>query len=106
MPPEAITEITGLDPTYSAREAAAVLGRSFSWVDQRVRNGDFVRPDGTVIEPKRTAGCYRYFTTDMLQDIAKCCYRHRWFSLKEVKSTFLELAMDIHCDPGDDEVPS
>jgi hypothetical protein len=30
----------GVEPTFSAREAAALLGRSFSWLDQRVRTGD------------------------------------------------------------------
>ena len=48
----------GLEPTYSAREAAVLLGRSYSWLDQRVRNGQFVRPDGTVVQPLRTAGRY------------------------------------------------
>ena len=38
-----------VEPTYSAREAAALLGRSYSWLDQRVRKGQFTRPDGTVV---------------------------------------------------------
>jgi hypothetical protein len=50
------TQIVGLEPTYSAREAAALLGRSFSWLDQRVRNGDFVLTDGTVLQPLRWLG--------------------------------------------------
>ncbi|CPR11817.1 hypothetical protein BN971_03107 [Mycobacterium bohemicum DSM 44277] len=39
------------DPTYSAREAAALLGRSFSWLDRRVRRDEFVLADGTVVQP-------------------------------------------------------
>lgn len=35
----------GIEPTFSAREAAALLGRSYSWLDQRVRNGEFALPD-------------------------------------------------------------
>src|SRR6476619_1945449 len=80
--PDSITQIAalGLEPTYSAREAAALLRRSYSWLDQRLRNGQFVRPDGTVVRPLRTAGGYRWFTTAMLRDIATSCYRHRWYS--------------------------
>ena len=60
----------GIEPTYSAREAAVLLGRSYSWLDQRVRNDQFVLPDGTVVRPLRTAGGYRRFTLAMLEDIA------------------------------------
>jgi len=59
-----------IEPTYSAREAAVLLGRSYSWLDQRVRNDQFVLPDGTVVRPLRTAGGYRRFTLAMLEDIA------------------------------------
>jgi len=31
-----------LQPTYSAREAAALLGKSYSWLDQRVRTDRLV----------------------------------------------------------------
>ena len=55
--PDAITQIAGLrlEPTYSAREAALLLGRSYSWLDQRLHAGQFVRPDGTFVQPLRTA---------------------------------------------------
>jgi len=93
--PDSITQITalGLEPTYSAREAAALLGRSYSWLDQRLRKGQFVLPDGTVVQPLRTAGGYRRFTTAMLRDIATSSYRQHWFSMEKVKLTFFELAM-------------
>jgi hypothetical protein len=61
------TSIAGSEPTFSAREAAAVLKRSYSWLDQRLRRGELVRHDGTVIEPLRTTGGYRYFTLVMLR---------------------------------------
>ena len=50
------TDALGLEPTYSAREAAAMLGRSYSWLDQRLRAAQFVLPDGTTVQPLRTPG--------------------------------------------------
>jgi hypothetical protein len=94
-----------LEPTYSAREAAALLGRSYSWLDQRLRHGEFVRPDGSVLEPLRAASGYQYFSIEMLQDIAAYCYRCHWYSYDELKSVIRELAMDANCDAGDDEIP-
>ena len=32
--------------------------------------------------------------------------RQRWFSFGELKSVFLELATDVHCDTGAGEIPS
>jgi len=83
----------GLEPTYSAREAAVLLGRSYSWLDQRLRQDQFTLPDGTVLEPLRTPGGYRRFTIAMLRDIALCGYRHHWFSMEKLKSTFYQLAI-------------
>ena len=45
----------GIEPSYSPREAAVLLGRSYSWLDQRLHAGQFVRPDGTFVQPLRTA---------------------------------------------------
>jgi hypothetical protein len=70
-------------------------------VDQRVRNGELLRPDGTAVEPSRTAGGYRYFTTDMLRDIAACCYKHHWYSFDEMKAVLLELYRDAHGGTGE-----
>jgi hypothetical protein len=106
MSADNVTQIAGLEPTYSAREAAAVLKRSYSWLDQRLRRGEFVRLDGTQVQPLRSPGGYRYFSIEMLKDIAKCCYRHHWFSFKELKSVFRELAMAVSSDIGDDEIPA
>ena len=106
--PDSITQIAapGVEPTYSAREAAVLLGRSYSWLDQRVRNGQFVRPDGTVVQPLRTAGGYRRFTTAMLRDIATSSYRQHWFSMEKLRSTFRQLAMAAHRDTGEYKIPS
>jgi hypothetical protein len=95
----------GLEPTYSARGAAALLGRSYSWLDQRLREEKFILPDGTVVRPLRTAGGYRRFTLAMLKEIALSSYRQHWFSMDELKSTFLELAMVAYRDTGEYEIP-
>jgi hypothetical protein len=101
MSSHAITEIAGLEPTFSAREAAVILGRSFSWLDQHVRNGDFVLPDGTVLQPLRASSGYRYFTIEMLRETATCCYRNHWYSFDELKSVFRELAQAVPGDIGE-----
>ena len=41
--PTTVIAALGLEPAYSAREASALLGRSYSWLDQRLRE----RPNGT-----------------------------------------------------------
>src|SRR5271168_1983407 len=103
---DASTEIAGVEPTYSAREAAALLGRSFSWLDQRTRKDQFVLRDGTTVQPLRTPGGYRRFTLAMLKDIAISSYNQHWFSMDKLKFTFRELAMTAYRDTGDYEIPS
>jgi hypothetical protein len=100
MSPDPTAQIAALriEPTYSAREAAALLGRSFSWLDQRVRNDEFVLPDGTVVRPFRTPGGYRRFTPEMLKDIAICSRNHHWFSWEKLQTTLRELAMAAYRD--------
>ncbi|WP_419538266.1 hypothetical protein [Mycobacterium colombiense] len=93
MPPNATTRIAGFEPTYSAREAAALLRRSYSWLDQRLRGGEFAAPDGSVLEPLRAANGYRYFSIQMLWEVATYCYRRRWYSFDELKTIFRELAI-------------
>jgi hypothetical protein len=95
----------GLTPTYSAREAAALLGRSFSWLDQRVRKSQFALVDGTVVRPLRTPGGYRRFTLAMLEDIALSSYRNHWFSMGHLKSTYRELLTAAHRDTGEYKIP-
>ena len=99
--PDQLIAALGVEPTYSAREAAALLGRSFSWLDQHLRSGDFTLADGTVIRPLRTPGGYRYFSIELLIEIATCCYRHRWYSFDELKSVFRKLDITVDGDTGE-----
>jgi hypothetical protein len=96
----------GLEPTYSAREAAGLLGRSYSWLDQRIRNDEFVLPDGTVVQPLRTPGGYRRFTLAMLEDIALSSYRNHWFSMDNLKSTYRQLLVAAHRETGEYKIPN
>ena len=93
MSPDSTAQIAalGIEPTYSAREAALLLRRSYSWLDQRLRQDQFIRPDGTTVQPLRTQGGYRRFTLAMIEDIALSSYRHHWFSMNKLKSTYREL---------------
>ena len=79
------TDALGLEPTYSAREAAAMLGRSYSWLEQRLREAQFVLPDGTTVQPLRTPGGYRRFTLPMLRDIIVASTRQGWFSVEDTR---------------------
>jgi hypothetical protein len=108
MSPDPTAQIAALriEPTYSAREAAVLLGRSYSWLDQRVRGGQFVMPDGSVVQPLRTPGGYRRFRQSTLRDIALCCYRHRWFTMDALKLVLRELAVAAHRDTGKYKIPS
>jgi hypothetical protein len=105
--PDSITQVIalGLEPSYSAREAAAHLGRSYSWLDQRVRKEQFVLPDGTVVQPLRTSGGYRRFTLAMLEDIALSSYRQHWFSMEKLKSTYRELLVAAYREIGECKIP-
>jgi hypothetical protein len=107
MSSDAVAQIAalGIEPTYSARKAAALLGRSYSWLDQRLRRGEFVRPDGSVVLPVRSPGGYRYFSIEMLREIACCCYRHHWFSFDELKSVFHALAVAAYGNTGENKIP-
>ena len=108
MPPHPTAQIAalGIEPTYSAREAAHLLRRSYSWLDQRLRQDQFIRPDGTTVQPLRTQGGYRRFTLAMLEDIALSSYRHHWFSMNKLKSTYRELLIAAHRETGEYKIPS
>jgi hypothetical protein len=99
--PTPIIAALGVEPTYSAREAADLLGRSYSWLDQRLRKDQFVLPDGTVVQPLRTPGGYRRLSLEMLKDVALSSYRLGWFSFGELKSIFYKLARDADGDTGE-----
>jgi transposase len=104
--PTRLIAALGVERTYSAREAAALLGRSYSWIDQRVRAGQFTNPDGSVLQPLRTPGGYRRFRQSTLRDIALCCYRHRWFTMDALKLVLRELAIAAYRDTGEYKIPS
>jgi len=82
----------------------AALGRSYSWLDQKLRRDQFIRPDGTTVQPFRTQGGYRRFTLAMLEDIALSSYRHHWFSMNKLKSTYRELLIAAHRETASREV--
>jgi hypothetical protein len=103
--PTPIIAALGIQPTYSARQAAVLLARSYSWLDQRLREDQFIRPDGTTVQPLRTQGGYRRFTLAMLEDIALSSYRRHWFSMNELKSTYGELLMAAHRQTGEYKIP-
>ena len=102
--PTPVSAALRVEPTFSAREAA-LLGRSYSWLDQRLRKGQFVLPDGTVVQPLRTAGGYRRFTLAMLEDFALSSYRSHWFSMGHLKSTYRELLLAAHRETGEYKIP-
>jgi hypothetical protein len=106
--PDSITQLAarGIEPTYSAREAAALLGRSFSWLDQGLRDNKFTLTDGTRVQPRRTSGGYRRFTLAMLEDIALSSYRHGRFPMEKLKFTYQELLMAAHAETGEYKIPS
>jgi hypothetical protein len=104
--PTTIIATLGVEPTYSAREAAALVGRSFSWLDQRMRNEQFILLDGTAVQPLRTPGGYPRFTLAMLEEIALSSYRNHWFSMGHLKSTYRELLVAAHRETGEYKIPS
>ena len=79
------TAAIGLEPTYCAQEAEAMLGLSYSWLDQGLRARQFVAPDGTTIQPLRTQAGYRRFTLEMLRDIIAASAHHGWFSVEDIR---------------------
>jgi hypothetical protein len=104
--PIAEIAVLGLEPTYSAREAAALLGRSYSWLDQRLRRGQFVLPDVTTGAAVTNGWGDRRFTRETLRDIALSSHRSGWFSMKTVRSAFRELAMAADRETGEYNIPS
>lgn len=61
---------------FSSVEAAALFGRSVSWVSRGLREGVFTYPDGSVVTPGRaTRGNRLQFTVPMLRAMAWSSYR-------------------------------
>jgi hypothetical protein len=77
-----------------------MLGRSYSWLDQRLRGGEFFRRDGTTVQPTRTAAGYRRFTIRILRDIIEASARRGWFSVEDTRSALRELLLAAHRESG------
>ena len=103
--PTALVASLGVEPTYSPREAAGLLGRSHSWLDQGLRAGRFALPDGTPARPLRTAGGYRRFTLGMLRDVAASSAERGWFTLDELRSAIRGLLIAAHAATGEYRFP-
>ena len=84
--PTPIIAALDIQPTYSAREAAVLLGRSYSWLDQRLRKTSSSCLTAPPCSRYGQQGGYRRFTLAMLEDIALSSYRHHWFSMNKLKS--------------------
>ena len=99
----ALTTANRVEPTYSAREAAVLLGRSYSWLDQRVRKAScWTVPSCAVTDAGRLPAVHY----PMLKDIAICCRDHHWFSWEKLKATLLDLAVASYRDTGEYKIPS
>jgi hypothetical protein len=94
------TAALGLQPSYSAQEAAAMLGRSYSWLDQGLRAGQFVAPDGNTVQPLRTPGGYRRFTPEMLRDIIVASTRQGWFSVEDIRFALRAVIEESYRETG------
>jgi hypothetical protein len=100
------TAALGLEPTYSAQEASAMLGRSYSWLDQRLRAGEFVLPDGTTVQPLRTPVGYRRFTLAMLLDIIDASACHGWFSPEDTRLALRAVITASYRETGEYKIVS
>jgi hypothetical protein len=100
------TAALGVEPTYSAQEAADMLGRSYSWLDQRLRAGQFVLPGGATVTPLRTSGGYRRFTLQMLRDIIVARTRQDWFSVEDTRCALHAVITASYRETGEFQVPS
>ena len=95
----------GVEPMYSAQEASAMLGRSYSWLDQRLRAGQFILPDGNTVQPLRTPGGYRRFTLQMLRDIIVASARQGWFSTEDTRYALRAVITASYRETGEYNVP-
>jgi hypothetical protein len=106
MSPDPTAQIValGIEPTYSAREAAAMLGRSYSWLDQCLRDNKFTLPDGTRLsrgerQVATGASPWRFWRTLL------SCYRHGLFPTEKLRFTYRELLLAAHRETGEYKIP-
>jgi hypothetical protein len=80
---------------YGTGEVARFFGRPVQWVNAALRNNDFVREDGSIIEPVRIGkGQRRRFSLTDLDEMLRSCYRRGLVSEDE----YLNLIAALFCE--------
>lgn len=77
---------------FSTAEAAGLFGRSDTWISRGLRDGVFVYPDGSAVEPLLIGkGSRRQFTVPMLRAIAWSSYRRGSLSREQLEAVLADL---------------
>jgi len=80
---------------YGIGEVARFFGRPVQWVNAALRNNNFVREDGSIIEPVRIGkGQRRRFSLTDLDEMLRSCYRRGLFTEDE----YLSLVAALFCE--------
>ena len=80
---------------YGIGEVARFFGRPVQWVNAALRNNDFVREDGSIIEPVRIGkGQRRRFSLTDLDEMLRSCYRRGLVTEDE----YLSLVAALFCE--------
>ena len=80
---------------YGTGEVARFFGRPIQWVNAALRNNDFVREDGSIIEPVRIGkGRRRRFSLTDLDEMLRSCYRRGLVTEDE----YLSLIAALFCE--------
>ena len=80
---------------YSTGEVARFFGKPVQWVYAALRNNDFVRDDGSIIEPIRIGkGQRRRFSLTDLDEMLRSCYRRGLVTEDE----YLSLIAALFCE--------
>ena len=80
---------------YGTGEVARFFGKSVQWVTAALRNNDFVREDGSIIEPVRIGkGRRRRFSLTDLDEMLRSCYRRGLVTEDE----YLSLIAALFCE--------
>lgn len=80
---------------YGTGEVARFFGRPVQWVNAALRNNDFVREDGSIIEPVRIGkGQRRRFSLTDLDEMLRSCYRRGLVTEDE----YLSLIAALFCE--------
>lgn len=80
---------------YGTGEVARFFGRPVQWVNAALRNNDFVREDGSIIEPVRIGkGQRRRFSLTDLDEMLRSCYRRGLVAEDE----YLNLIAALFCE--------